>query len=820
MEGAIVLLIIILLGILVIPIFLAINTNNKVGDLRQELNLIKNQLRLLNETLQKAESSVIKQEIIPSIRIEPTPEKTVEPAIPSIRIEPILEKKQEPVPPIMEKVIPVVLPTQETIKPIADNKEQETIPPTINHPIHTPPPRITKSSSKTNLEQFIAEKLISIVGIAILVLGIFFTVKWAIDRNLITNGGKVLIGLFAGTILIAVAHRLSKNYRAFSSILAGGGVAVLYFTIYEAYQAYHLFSQTAAFSIMILVTILAVTLSVIYNKKELAIIALVGGFSTPFFVSNGSGNYQILFTYMLILNVGMFVLASFKKWNIINILSYAATILIFGGWMGKSYDITKGHNLGGFIFATLFYLVFFGMNLVYNLKNQIKFAVLEISLLLSTTFLYMGIGLYCLHTIQNGAYEGLFCIGFAVFNFIFAFRFYKQKNVDKNLIYLLIGLVLTFVNLTGPLQLHGNYITLFWACEMALLYWLGIQSNIELFKNGSIAILILTIISLSMDWQQSYYTIHVNKLNIIFNKVFITGLVVLTALYTKILFLKKDQSERILWSYLNNKYYKNLLQILFLIILYLVGIFELQYQTYNCTRLSEYMHVMIWVYHYLFLAILYYYTLRNKNVLNQQIISGLAAISLLLYLIANAQIIAIRNFHLIVQNCSFYYSWHYLIPVLALFNCYLIIQFIRKNYEQNNKWYKASCWFISATILTILSSEIIHIWVSTSFATGFSIDAYKIKAIKVALPVCWSLLSLIIMLLGMRKKIKLLRIIALCVFTITILKLFLYDISTMGQGAKIVAFILLGIILLTVSFLYQKIKGLFIDDTNETLNEK
>lgn len=53
MEGAIVLLIIILLGILVIPIFLAINTNNKVGDLRQELNLIKNQLRLLNETLQK-----------------------------------------------------------------------------------------------------------------------------------------------------------------------------------------------------------------------------------------------------------------------------------------------------------------------------------------------------------------------------------------------------------------------------------------------------------------------------------------------------------------------------------------------------------------------------------------------------------------------------------------------------------------------------------------------------------------------------------------------------------------------------------------------
>jgi uncharacterized membrane protein len=431
----------------------------------------------------------------------------------------------------------------------------------------------------------------------------------------------------------------------------------------------------------------------------------------------------------------------------------------------------------------------------------------------------MGVGLYCLHTIQNGAYEGLFCIGLAVFNFIFAFRFYKQKNVDKNLIYLLIGLVLTFVSLTGPLQLHGNYITLFWACEMALLYWLGVQSKIELFKNGSIAILLLTFISLGIDWQHSYYTIHVNKLNIIFNKVFITGLVVLSALYTKTLLLQKDQNERILWNYLNKKNYLSIIHIIFLIMLYIVGILELQYQTYNCTRLSEYMHVMVWVYHYLFVAILYYYTLHNKNVMNQQIISGVASLSLLLYLIANAQIISLRNFHLIVHSCNFYYSWHYLIPVFALLNCYLLIQFIRKNYEQNNKWYIANCWFISVTVLAILSSEIIHIWVSTSYVTGFSIDGYRIKAIKVALPICWSLFSLIIMLLGMHKKVKLLRIIALSVFSITILKLFLYDISTMGQGAKIVAFILLGIILLTVSFLYQKIKGLFIDDTNHTNNE-
>jgi uncharacterized membrane protein len=73
------------------------------------------------------------------------------------------------------------------------------------------------------------------------------------------------------------------------------------------------------------------------------------------------------------------------------------------------------------------------------------------------------------------------------------------------------------------------------------------------------------------------------------------------------------------------------------------------------------------------------------------------------------------------------------------------------------------------------------------------------------------------MVAGMRQRIKLWRLISLSLFTLTIAKLFIYDISNVGQGGKIAAFIILGIILLLVSFLYQKIKGLFTDD-NETLS--
>ncbi len=91
-----------------------------------------------------------------------------------------------------------------------------------------------------DIEKFIGENLINKIGIAILVLGIAFFVKYAIDQKWINEIGRVCIGLICGIILIGVAHRLRKNYRSFSSVLVGGGLTVFYFTIAFAFHQYHL----------------------------------------------------------------------------------------------------------------------------------------------------------------------------------------------------------------------------------------------------------------------------------------------------------------------------------------------------------------------------------------------------------------------------------------------------------------------------------------------------------------------------------------------------------------------------------------------------
>lgn len=97
----------------------------------------------------------------------------------------------------------------------------------------------------------------------------------------------------------------------------------------------------------------------------------------------------------------------------------------------------------------------------------------------------------------------------------------------------------------------------------------------------------------------------------------------------------------------------------------------------------------------------------------------------------------------------------------------------------------------------------------------------RTKIIKTGFPILWGVLAFIFLIIGIKKQLKSLRIIALSLLGLTILKLFLYDISNISETGKIISFILLGILILIISFVYQKIKVLVIDEnkpeeTNET----
>jgi len=100
------------------------------------------------------------------------------------------------------------------------------------------------------------------------------------------------------------------------------------------------------------------------------------------------------------------------------------------------------------------------MNIIQYATRVIKLNAFDFALLLITNLGYYAAGIFLLHQWGITEYKGLFTASLGVVNLLLAFIFFKRKSIDKNFIYLLIGLTLSFISLTAPVQLKGNYIIL------------------------------------------------------------------------------------------------------------------------------------------------------------------------------------------------------------------------------------------------------------------------------------------------------------------------------------------------------------------------
>lgn len=737
---------------------------------------------------------------------------------------PVTQQTKEEAAKPSEIIVPVPKPTTQTPQPkqpepvAFSNQPKEKVsavnpvqrPAAIAKPAEPQESAFAKWLAKNpDIEKFIGENLINKIGIAILVLGIAFFVKYAIDQEWIGEVGRVSIGLLCGAILQVLAHRLRKNYRPFSSVLAGGGITVFYFTIAFAFHQYGLFPQTVAFIIMVIITVFAVLVAILYDRIELGIIATLGGFLTPFLVSKGDGNYIILFTYLAILNTGLIVLANYKQWRPINFIAFFFTVLIYGGFIVSRNDAPNFSYIGVFFFGTVFYAMFIVMNLIYHVSKKGKLKAFDFIILLSINLTYFAAGYYLLKHWQLFDYTGLFTAALGLINLILSYVLLKKQEVDRNFIYLLIGITLSFISLAAPVQLKGNYITLFWAAELVVLFWLYQKSGIQLMKMASAIITLLIIVSLAMDWMKVYDSSIV--IPVIVNKGCITSFVVAIAMYIVYALMHKD-SQAVYIDGLTNKTAKIPYIVLGTAILFIAGCLEVNHQfTHRYPTLSlQNIYLPLYVYAFVVLAfvVLQYFKVQISKVM--QLVA--TTVLFIYYLVNNFSVYDMEKEMLISKTGAGHFAVHWLSVVLFLLIIGHLIQYIIRNKKEIGTLVNAFAWAITIVVIIILSVEIQHVYVWSYVHAENQIEIAERIFSKAGLSILWGISSFIIIWLGLRYHVKAMRIIALSLFGITIVKLFAYDLSNIPPGGKIAAFILLGALLLTVSFMYQRLKKIIIDD--------
>jgi uncharacterized membrane protein len=824
-----------LLVIILLLIVFHATKNSKLKKTEERLTNIENYLKAVSFSQSKKTETQQSTVSKTTEAIKEDSEKVILPVTttivpPKIVEEPIVIKNDEIPPPLKE------------VEKVINDKKDEPIIVQVNQTIKQPIKPVEPSEgwytkfrrNNPDIEKFIGENILSKVAITILVIGIAFFVKYAIDKEWINEIARVGIGVLCGGIVLGFAHYLRKNFKAFSSVLVGGGIAIFYFTIGIAFHQYHLFNQTTAFVIMLLITGFSVFISIVYDRIELAALSIIGGFATPFMVSTGQGNYQVLFTYILILDIGMLILAYMRKWNLINILAYCFTMILYFGWLqAKCIGQVNAPYKGALIFGAIFYVVFILMNIINNIKERRKFAALDLTLLISNTFLFFGSGMQIL-SYYHPELKGIFSVLLAGFNLICSFLLYKKFKADVKLVYLMIGLTLTFITIAAPVQLHGNYITIFWALEAVLLIWLAQRSKIIIFRFASIIITFLMCLSLFMDWVNVYGSYSEEAVKIIINKAFITGLVSSFSLLAIVFLLRKEEEKL---SYLgipfNPKNYSAVIKVGFATLLYFTGLLETGYQVKEWFDDSLTTPILVQVYHLLFLATLNIAGMKLQNKASQVSIYVLNFISLAVFVVLFSwmPLSEVKHQVLTPEMNHIGFIFHYVSIAAAVFIVFCMHKAITRkdSFISNTKVVNsvlisiAAIYLSSVELMThVLKLNLINVFNNNDVEYMnkiIEISKLETHAVTIGFPILWGVLAFIFLFIGMKKYNKAFRVISLVLIALTLIKLFTFDIKDASEAGKIIAFIILGVVLLIISFMYQKIKALLLDDGKDKTDE-
>lgn len=762
-------LLVVLIVVVWVSLYSHISKMNAHADaLRKEIYSLKKFVESQLEEIkrQSGTSTVIMTEDIPK-------EVVIEEPVQSVAEESVMVSVEKPVEycPEKKKVVP-----QPVIRPFG----------------------LVKEKKKVDYEKYIGENLFGKIGILVLVVGMGLFVKYAIDKDWINEVFRTILGFVVGGGLLVVSQRLKNTYRTFSSLLAGGAFAIFYVTVAMAYHYYGLFSQTVAFVILVVLTVLMSLLSVVYNRRELAIIGLVGGFIAPFLVSNGVGNYLVLFTYLTILNLGMFGLSLYKKWGELPVIGFVATYVIMLGYsLVADLDIAgSGQLVHLLLFSTLFYLIFL-LPVVSVLRTDNKKANQPLMMIVVlNNFIYLYFALWYLHELQLPYnIKGAFTLFIALVNVCLAYAIRGKKSETGYLFTALVGMFLTFISISIPIQLDGSFITLLWATEMVVLLWLFIKFRQPVYAYFTQLLLFLTVVSFLMDIEDVLTDGFVRPL--LWNGTFATG--IFTGLAFGVFAWLMEREKEFFTQTSNLKYIP--FSVISLLagcgVIYLSFIVDF-YGNIAYGPLSHCACLAFTCFALLLLSI----GLRKRFPMERFYVVYAVMVGLSCCLFIRLSRVA--------NDCGesslSLLQWSSLLIVVV--HLFFLGKWFYRSFNFRRKRADRMTLFI-AVVSTVLFAVAVH---NMLYLFGWQNES------SAALSISLSIAGFVQMAFGMRLHLKVLRMISLAVFGVVLLKLVIVDLWLLPTVGKIIVFIMLGVILLVLSFLYQKLKKVLFMDNDENLS--
>ncbi|MDP2367727.1 DUF2339 domain-containing protein [Rhodoferax sp.] len=315
------------------------------------------------------------------------------------------------------------------------------------------------------------------MGVVVLFVGLGFLAKYAIDNAFLPPELRLASIALAGIALFVLGFRLRSKHSdklAYALTLQGAGVAVLYLTVFAAFRLYQFLPAGAAFVVLGLVCAFSTAIALLQNAMPMAFIGFAGAFAAPLLVSTGQGNHVNLFSYYLLLNLGVVGIAWLRAWRALNLLGFFATFGVATLWGVLKYRPEQLTSTEPFLIA--FFLIYVLASLLYATRHSLapKQAV-DATLIFGTPLIAFGLQAGLVRDIEYAtAFSALVTGGFYLGLGAWAMRRARQgSDVGRWLAECFVALGLGFVTLAVPLALDARWTSAVWAAEGAAVYWMG-----------------------------------------------------------------------------------------------------------------------------------------------------------------------------------------------------------------------------------------------------------------------------------------------------------------------------------------------------------
>ena len=376
-------------------------------------------------------------------------------------------------------------------------KSEVSLPPPPPPKPHIPPRYVSipqAPTDKIDLESRIGSHWLNRIGIAAVLIGVSYFLKYAFDNNWIGPAGRVAIGLLAGIGVVVWSERFrARGYRMFSYSLKAVGIGVMYLSLWAAFHVYSLIPSGVAFVAMLAVTASTAVLAITQDAEILAAFALTGAFSTPLLLSTGENKEVQLFSYLALLDVAAVAMVMRKPWRRLLVLAYVGTLLLYVAWYAEFYN--RGQLNLTVAFATLFFAIFAIAPLLARPPENEAAPFAAVPLFLA----FVNAGVYFLQVyammeeVDKHAMAWFALALAAVYIYLSrqTQRYYPNADDARRLHFLHLALAIGFITVAIPIRLDGHWITIGWLVESAVLLWLSdrIRSDfMTAFAVGALAL--------------------------------------------------------------------------------------------------------------------------------------------------------------------------------------------------------------------------------------------------------------------------------------------------------------------------------------------